>query len=95
MRQFADLEIQKNEGMREPVVEHQVDKEMLAVERDPLLTAHEGETFAEFEQEVLELGDQCLFQVGIVERSSWLSPVNSSTMGSFTRSEGCVISCPF
>ena len=40
---------------------------MLAVERDPLLAAHEGEALAQLEQELLELGDQGLLQVGLAE----------------------------
>ena len=42
-------------------------KKCSAVERDPLLAAHEGETLAQFEQELLELGDQGLLQVGLAE----------------------------
>jgi hypothetical protein len=33
VRQLPYLEVQQDEGVREPVVEHQVDEEMLAVER--------------------------------------------------------------
>ncbi len=44
--------------MREPIVKHQVDEVMLAVQRDPLLTAHEGKPFAQLKQELLELGNE-------------------------------------
>jgi hypothetical protein len=67
VRQLPDLQVQEDEGPGEPVVEHQVDEEMLAVERDPLLAAHEGEPLAQLEQELLELGDQGPFQVGLAE----------------------------
>jgi hypothetical protein len=67
VRQLPDLQVQEDEGPGEPVVEHQVDEEMLAVERDPLLSAHEGEALAQFEEELLELGDQGPFQVGLAE----------------------------
>jgi hypothetical protein len=36
---------------------------MIAVERDPLLAAHERESLPQLKQEELELGDQGLFQV--------------------------------
>lgn len=65
--QLSDLEVQKDEGPGEPIVEHHVDEEMFAVERDPLRAAHEGESLAELEQEELELGNQGLFQVGLAE----------------------------
>ena len=65
MRQAADLEVQEHEGAREPVVEDQVDEEMLAVDRDPLLARHEGEALAQLEQELLELVDQGLLEVGL------------------------------
>src|SRR3954447_625186 len=67
VRQLPDLEVQKDEGTCESVVEHEVDEEMLAVERDPLLPAHEGEALAQLEEELLELGDQGPFQVGFAE----------------------------
>ena len=40
---------------------------MLAVERDPLLAAHEGEALAQLEEELLELVDQGPLQVGLAE----------------------------
>ena len=42
-------------------------KKCSAVERDPLLAAHEGESLAQLEQELLQLGDQSLLQVGLAE----------------------------
>ncbi len=40
---------------------------MAAVEGDPLLPGHEGEALAEFEEELLELVDEGLFQVRLAE----------------------------
>jgi hypothetical protein len=67
VRQLPDLEVQQDERASDPVVKHQVDEEMPAFERDPLLAAHEGEALAQFEQKLLEFGDQGLLQFGFVE----------------------------
>ena len=60
--QLPDLEVQEDEGPGEPVVEHQIDEEMLAVERDPLLAGHEGKPLAQFQEERLQVGNQRLLQ---------------------------------
>jgi hypothetical protein len=83
MRQLTDLEVQQDEGMREPVVEHQVDKEMLAVERDPLLASHEGEALARLEQKLLERDDQGLLQVGLAESLVLTEPGELQDQGLF------------
>ncbi len=40
---------------------------MPAVKRDPLLATHEGKALAQLEQELLQPGEKCLLQVGLME----------------------------
>jgi hypothetical protein len=67
VRQRTDLEVDQDEAAGQAVVEHQVDEEVLAVERDPLLAGHEGEPLAQLQEELLEAGDQGPLQVGFAE----------------------------
>ena len=68
---------------------------MLAVERDPLLAAHEGEALAQLEQELLQLGDQGLLQVGLAEPLVLAEPGELQDEGVFHQVGGPWISCPF
>ena len=45
------------------VVEKQVAVEVIAADFEADLSAHEGEALAEFEQELLDVVDEALFQV--------------------------------
>ena len=67
VRERPDLQVDQHERASEPVVENQVDPEVLAVDRDPLLAGHECKTLAEFQQELAELVDQGLLQVRFQE----------------------------
>lgn len=49
------------------MIEDEVDVEVVAVEREALLTGDEGETFAEFEEEGLELIEEGLLDIGFDE----------------------------
>ena len=65
--QVADLEVDEHEAAGEAVVEDEVDEEVLALQRDPLLPGHEGEPLAQLQEELLELVDEGLLQVRLQE----------------------------
>jgi hypothetical protein len=54
--QFAELQVDQQETTQQAVVEHEVDEEVVAVERDTLLSCDEAESLAEFEHELLQGG---------------------------------------
>src|SRR3954468_13003278 len=64
VRQLSDLQVQKNKGPGESVIEYEINEEMLALESYPLLSPHEGEAFAKFKEELLQLINQSLLKVG-------------------------------
>lgn len=53
------------EAFQDGVIENQIDVEVIPINGDSLLAAKEGETFAKLQEKVLELVDQCFFQVGL------------------------------
>ena len=53
VRQLANLEIDQHKALENGVVKNQVDIEMIAINRDPLLASDERETFAKFQKECL------------------------------------------
>ena len=60
VRELAELEVDEDEAAEQPVVEDEVDVEVVALERHPLLPGDEAETFAEFGQELLDAIDDQL-----------------------------------
>ena len=64
MGQLSHLEINEHEALEDRVVEHQIDVEVVAIKRDPLLPGHEGEALTQFQQKRLKVVDQSLLQMG-------------------------------
>ena len=64
MCEFADLQVNEHVTLEHCVVENQGDVEMIAVQRESLLAGDEGKTFAEFEQERLQVINEGLFEAG-------------------------------
>ena len=67
MGQSAQLEVKQDEGTGQTVVEDQIDKIMLAIQCDPLLPRHEGESLAQFQHELLQVIHQGTFQIDFKE----------------------------
>ncbi|CKT02051.1 Uncharacterised protein [Mycobacterium tuberculosis] len=65
MGQLANLEVDQHVALEHGVIENQVDVEVVAIDRDSLLPRHEREALAQFEQEGLQVVDECLFQPGL------------------------------
>ncbi len=63
MTELPELQVDQHEAAQQPVVEHEIDEEVVAVERDALLPRDEAEPLAQFEHELLEMVDDRLFQV--------------------------------
>jgi hypothetical protein len=55
--ELSDFQIDEDVAAQQAVVENQVDEEVLFVEGEALLARFEEETLAEFEQEMLDAGD--------------------------------------
>jgi len=84
LREFPGFEINENEAPQSAVKKHQADAIPFIPDAQALLAGDEGEVVAEFEQEVLKMKNERLFQV-LSEYSSF-KPRNSSTSGSFISS---------
>ena len=67
MGELADFEVNQDVAFQHGMVKNEVDVEMITVERDPFLPGDEGETFAEFQQEGLQVVDEGLLQIGFHE----------------------------
>lgn len=63
----TNLQINQHKTFQQEVIKHQVDEEMLGFGGDAILTANERKTFAQFEQERLQVLDDCRFKIGLVE----------------------------
>src|SRR5271157_2465464 len=63
MRELADLQVDDDKAAQAAVEEQQVNTIPLVADPQSLLTPHEGEVAAQFQQEVFELVDQGVFQV--------------------------------
>ena len=63
VRQTAELQINQHITPQQPVVEHEVHEEVLAVKREPLLPGLEQKTLAQLQQEPLDLAEDRGFEV--------------------------------
>ena len=63
--ELADLEVDDDEALQTPMEEQQVDAEPRVVDSQSALATDEGEVVAEFQQEVGQVLDQRLLQVGL------------------------------
>jgi hypothetical protein len=64
--EWSRLQIAGGQGAQPAVIEQQVDVEILAADLDMMLAGDEGEALAEFEQHVLDPGDQGAFDVALM-----------------------------
>lgn len=65
VRELAELQIDQHEAAQEPAVGHQIDEEVIALERDAFLPGAEAEALAELEQKRLESIDDRLLEVAL------------------------------
>jgi hypothetical protein len=63
----AQLEINEDEAAEDAVIENKIDAVMGVVQRDAVLSTDEGEAFAEFQEEGLEVIAETGFKVGFGE----------------------------
>ena len=70
--QLAELEVDEDEAAQQPIVENQVDVEVIALEGEPSLSCDEAEALAELEQERLEAIDDRLLEVALEPRRAFL-----------------------
>ena len=49
--------------MKDAMIEHQISKVVFVVDDDALLSGLETETLAQFQQEILKVADESVFQV--------------------------------
>ena len=57
MRELAELEIDQDIAAQQAVVEHEVNKKMVAIQSKALLPCLEQKALAQFQQEMFELVD--------------------------------------
>lgn len=62
--ELADLEVDDQQGFEPAVEKQQVDSELGVVQLQTALAADEGEVVAEFQQEIGQMLDQRLFEIG-------------------------------
>lgn len=61
--ELPELEVNEDKAAQQPIVENQVNIEVIAFDAQTLLARHETETLAEFQKELLEAIDDGLFEV--------------------------------
>ena len=61
--EVAENQINRDQALQPAVVEQQVDVVVLVVERDPPLTGHKTKPLPQLQQELLQVVDQCLFEL--------------------------------
>jgi len=72
MGELVELEIDEDVTAKEAVVENEVHEVMVFIEGETTLPGLEEEAFAEFEQKVLEMGDDGRLQIGFGVAGSFL-----------------------
>ncbi len=65
MRELLQLEINHDIASQQPIVENEIEKIVVAIERETLLPGLEEEALAEFEEKFFKVGDQRSFQIGL------------------------------
>jgi hypothetical protein len=68
VHELADLQVHQHETAKEPVVEHQVDIEVIAFEGQALLPRDEAEALAQLQKEILEPLDDRSLEIGFEPR---------------------------
>src|SRR5207244_3654560 len=68
MRELPQLQVDEDEAAEQPIVEDEVDVEVIALEREPLLSRDEAEAFPHLEEEFLEPADDRLFEIPLLRR---------------------------
>ena len=64
MSKFANFQVNQHVALQHYVIEHQVHVEMIAIERETLLTCDKGEPLAEFEKKGLQVINEGLLKAG-------------------------------
>lgn len=63
MSQVSDFQIYKYEAFQNVIIEDKINVEMPSVEDDMLLAGNKGKASAKLQQELLQVGNQRLFQI--------------------------------
>lgn len=71
LRKPPDLEVDEQEAPQRAVVEHEVDVEMVAVDRDAFLARHEEQVAAQLQEELLQPREQRGLQVALAPRGGF------------------------
>ena len=79
VREFSDLQIDQHVAAKQPVIEDQIDKEMLLVEGEAFLPGLEEKALAQLQKEMFQLVDDCYLQIGFGISVFSSRPRNSST----------------
>ena len=66
MLQLAQFQINQQKAFELEVVEHQIQIEVFIIKANTLLAFNEGKALAQFQQKLLQVGDNRLFQVGFL-----------------------------
>jgi len=67
VRELADLKIEQDVAFQDDVIKHEIDVEVIALERESLLPGDEGKAFSEFQEEGLQLIQQRLLDIRLGE----------------------------
>src|SRR3970282_3020722 len=61
--ELAGLEVNDHVALQDGVIEHQIDVEVVAVQREPFLPGHEGKASSQLQQEGFQVVEQRLLQI--------------------------------
>jgi len=75
MGKFTELEIDRHQTFKYPMIEQQIEAKVPAVDRDSFLPGDKGKTEAELEQEFFKMFNQGLFELRSFSGLDWLDSV--------------------
>src|SRR5690606_35888588 len=86
---IAELEVDEDEAAQQPVVEDQVDVEVIALQGEPSLSCDDAEALAELEQERLDPIDDRLLEVALEPGGPFLQIEELEDLRQSLEQEGC------
>ena len=63
---FVGFEVDEDKALEQAIVENEINLVFVVFDEKSLLTSNEGETITEFQQELLKVGNQRVFQVTFI-----------------------------
>lgn len=89
MAKFVYLQFHNDMALQNAVIEYEVGKEIIFINQDTFLPGFKAETMSHFQQEVLQVIKNGLFQIVSVTNARSFNPKNSKVTGVLITSLGC------